>query len=42
LDFDGIEGFDGMDLDAGEAWIGGCRTAQAHTLILAERLQFAD
>ena len=42
LDFDGIEGFDGMDLDAGEAWIFRCRTARAHRPILAERLQFAD
>jgi hypothetical protein len=41
LDFDGIEGFDGMDLDAGEAWIGGFRTARAHRPILAEGLQFA-
>jgi hypothetical protein len=42
LDFDGIEGFDGMDLDAGEAWIGGCRTARAHKPTLAEKLQFTD
>jgi hypothetical protein len=39
LDFDGIEGFDGMDLDAGETWIGGGRTARAHRSTLAEKLQ---
>src|ERR1700688_4012757 len=39
LDFDGIEGFDGMDLDGGEAGIFRCRTARAHRPILAERPQ---
>src|SRR3982074_246585 len=42
LDFDGIEGFDGMDLDTGEAWIGGGRTARAHRPTLAEKLQSPD
>jgi hypothetical protein len=42
LDFDGIEGFDGMDLDAGEAWIGGGRTARAHRPTLAEKLPSPD
>ena len=30
LDFDGVEGFNGMDLDSGQAWIDGCWAARVH------------
>jgi hypothetical protein len=31
LDFDGVEGFNGMDLDSGQAWIDGCWAVRVHS-----------
>jgi hypothetical protein len=43
LDFDWIEGFDGMDLDAGQSWIDDfLAVARVHRMNFSRHVQSAD